>query len=406
MNHPLESRTLSVKRSAFSVERSAPRSPARSIRLTVGLVLAALAAPPLPALDRPEITFKIFQFPTDQIPRIDGDISDWTLVPESYAIGMDQFVDDGRRDRVRDPKNLDVKIRVGWVKGLNRLYFLYEAYDNYWDFADPGLHNDTLELIVDGDASGGPLIEKSQNRVWTAEKVGAPAANPDPRISGPESRWAIQGVHAQNYHIFTPAASKDWTMAWNAATWTKEFPWANAKCRFDFKPGESGKLVLEFWITPFDYAGPEGPARAVESVLRENKIIGLSFIVIDYDDVKARGNNGFWTLARSRTSYGHASELCAFKLMPLEPAFTPALEARWSFTVVDLDRRLVAFKDESVTTGKITAWKWDFGDGASSTEQHPTHVFAKPGNYVTVLDVTAADGTTSRRSKVWDVQLR
>ena len=34
---------------------------------------------------------------------------------------------------------------MGWVKGLNRLYFLYEAYDNYWDFADPGLHNDTLK---------------------------------------------------------------------------------------------------------------------------------------------------------------------------------------------------------------------------------------------------------------------
>ena len=35
-----------------------------------------------------------------------------------------------------EPKDLDIKVKVGWVKGLNRLYFLYEAYDNYWDFAD------------------------------------------------------------------------------------------------------------------------------------------------------------------------------------------------------------------------------------------------------------------------------
>jgi len=197
-------------------------------------------------------------------------------------------------------------------------------------------------------------------------------------------------------------------MAWNAATWTKEFPWANAKTRYDFKPGQPGKLVLEFWITPFDYAGAEGPQRAIESVLRENKIIGLSFIVIDYDDVKGRGNNGFWTLARQRTTFGHASELCAFQLMPLEPALTPALEARWSFHVADVDRRLIVFKDESVAAaaGKITAWKWDFGDGASSTEQHPTHTFKKAGNYVTILDVTDAGGKISRRSKVWDVQLR
>ena len=368
--------------------------------------LAFFPAPLLHALDRPEITFKVFQFPQDKIPRIDGDASDWAIVPDSYAIGLDQFVDDGKPNRVRDPQNLDVKIRVGWVKGLNRLYVLYEAYDDYWDFADPGLHNDTLEIIIDGDASGGPLIPPGANARFNAGKVGAPAATRDARISATDAHWAIQGAHAQNYHVFTPAVGKDWCMAWNAATWTKEFPWANAKSRFDFKPGESGKLTLEFWITPFDYAGPEGPQRAVESVLRENKIIGLSFIVIDYDDVKARGNNGFWTLARQRTSFGHASELCAFQLMPLEPALTPALEARWSFTVADHERRLVAFKDESLTTGKITAWKWDFGDGVTSTEQHPTHIFAKPGSYVTILEITAVDGTTSRRSKVWDVQLR
>lgn len=27
-------------------------------------------------------------------------------------------------------------VRVGWVKGINKLYFLYEAYDDFWDFGD------------------------------------------------------------------------------------------------------------------------------------------------------------------------------------------------------------------------------------------------------------------------------
>ena len=161
--------------------------------------------------------------------------------------------------------------------------------------------------------------------------------------------------------------------------------------------------MLEFWITPFDYAGPEGPARAVESVLRENKIIGLSWAIIDYDDVKERGNNGFWNLSPRHTMYGHASELCAFHLMPLEPSLRPKLAAQWTWTVVDMERRLVAFKDLSV--GKVSAWKWDFGDGASSTEQFPQHAYAKPGDYVVILDVSGPDGT-ARRSKVWDVQLK
>lgn len=367
------------------------------------LPVLLLCAPPLSALDQPEITYPIFQFPADAIPRVDGDPADWAMVPAHYVIGMDRLRDDSGRHDAPDPANLDARVRVGWVKGLNRLYFLYEAADDYWDFAQPGLHNDTFEIVVDGDASGGPLIDKGHREFWTAERVGAPAAAVDDRISVDAAHWAIHGVHAQNYHIFTPAKDKDWCLAWGAPTWVKELPWANAACAFDFQPGESGRLVLEFWITPFDYAGPEGPERAVESVLEENKIIGLAWAIIDYDDVSRRGNNGFWNLSRAHTMYGHASELCAFRLMPLEPGFRPKLAANWSWKVTDMARRLVAFRDESV--GEITAWRWDFGDGQTSTEQHPQHAYARPGNYVVVLEIEGPAGT-SRRSKVWDVQLK
>jgi hypothetical protein len=364
---------------------------------------AALAASRAGAFDRPATTFKVFQFPADRIPRVDGQTDDWAMVPEDYVIGMKEFVDDTGRHPRPDPKTLDVRLRVGWVKGLNRLYFLYEAYDDYWDFALPGLHNDTLELVVDGDASGGPLIDQSNPKFWTPAEVGVARAAPDSRLSDAEAHWAIQGVHAQNYHIFTPARDKDWCMAWGAPTWIKQLPWANAASTYHFQPGEPGKLILEFWITPFDYAGPEGPARAVESVLRENKVIGLSAAVIDYDDVKQTPNNGFWNLSRHHTMYGNASELCAFRLMPLEPSLRPKLSADWSWSVVDMDRRLVAFKDLSV--GPVTAWHWDFGDGQTSSEPNPLHHYAQPGNWVVILDVAGPAGR-ARHSKVWDVQLR
>ena len=362
--------------------------------LMLGLAVRGLA------LEKPDVTYQVFQFPADKIPRIDGNTDDWAMVPESYVIGKDQLTNDVKTPPANGDKSLAVRVKVGWVKGLNRLYFLYEAEDDYWDFSDPGLHNDTFELIVDGDASGGPLVGKDQARFWTPERVGQAMATPDPRISNEAFNWAVHGVSAQNYHIFTPAVDKDWCMAWGSPTWIKEMPWANSAQSFNFKPGESGKYVLEFWITPFDYAGPEGPQRAVESVLTENKIIGLSWAVIDYDGPTPRG---FWMLSPKRTAFGHASELCAFKLMPLEPALQPKLAAQWTWKVVDMDRRLVAYKDLSV--GKITSWNWDFGDGASSTEQHPQHAYAKAGDYVIVLDIEGPDGK-ARRSKVWDVQLK
>ncbi len=368
------------------------------------LTLGAIGLRSAEAFDRPDVTFKVFQFPHDQIPRIDGDAGDWAMVPDSYAVDGSQLLDDEHQPMLPpDPKECTVRVKVGWVKGLNRLYFLYEATKPHWDFGGPGLRNDTFEIVVDGDASGGPLIDKGHKEFWIPEHVGASRALPDDRISVSEAHWAIHGVQAQNYHIFTPAQDKDWCMAWGSPTWTKEFPYSNAATHYDFRPGEGGKLTLEFWITPYDYAGPEGPQRAVESVLSENKIVGLSWVLMEYGEGKGGSHKHFWNLSRHHMVYGDASELCAFKLMPLEPQFLPAIGAQWSWKVVDMDRRLVAFKDLSV--GQITSWKWDFGDGTSSTEQNPIHQYKQPGNLVVVLEVEGPAGK-SHRSKVWDVQLK
>jgi hypothetical protein len=362
----------------------------RTVVAVITAIVGISCWSPAFALERTNTQFKIFQFPPDQIPRIDGKADDWDIVPEDYVIGTDQLVEDMGHYSAPDPKSLDVRVKVGWVKGLNRLFFLYQAYDDYWDFSLPGLHNDTFEVVVDGDLSGGPLIEK-----W----------HPARDILGPwDAYFSFQSVHAQNYHIFTPAEGKDWCMFWGPAQWVKELPYANAAYSYHFKPGESGKLTLEFWITPFDYAGYEGPQRAVESVLKENKIIGLSWAIIDYDDVHSGDtNNGFWNLSRKHTMYGNASELVPFKLMPLEPQFRKPIEARWSFQVVDMNRRLVAFKDAS--EGKVTSWKWDFGDNESSTEQNPIHAYKEAGKYVVVLWVEGPGGK-SRMAKVWDVAVK
>jgi hypothetical protein len=350
---------------------------------SLGLFVLALAS--AGALERADRTFRIFQFPADQIPRIDGRADDWAMVTGEYVMGNDHLVDDSGRGRTVDPASLDIKVRVGWVQGLNRLYFLYEAHDDYWDFSGTGLQNDTFEIVVDGDRSGGPLIDRF---------------HPDPTLGPVERFFAFHGVHAQNYHIFTPALGKDWALAWGPQTWIKRLPYANAKSTYSFAPGEAGRLVLEFWITPFDYAGAEGPVRAVESVLTENKTIGLAWAVIDYDDAADPKRRRFWNLSPKHTMFGNASELVAFTLAPLEPGLKPALEVDWSFTVLDRARRQVAFRDQSL--GDITTWKWDFGDGETSSERNPVHVYAKPADYIVVLTVSGPAGT-SRRAKVWEV---
>jgi hypothetical protein len=334
------------------------------------------------ALERPGVEYKIYQFPQNMIPRIDGKTDDWDMVAGEYIIGSDQLMDNKRGEEPRtkmDTDDLDVKVRVGWVKGLNRLYFLYEAYDDYWNMYYK--RGDIFEPVVDADLSGGPY-------------------GTNPQLEGSDKYFKFKGVHAQNYHIFTPPGEgRDWALIPGCNPWIRELPYANYAYSYDFKEGESGNLVCEFWITPFDYAPYDGPERAVVSKLEEGKLVGLSWSVLDYDG-EPPVLDGFWNLSHNFEMALNASSLVAFRLMPLESEFSKPIEAKWDFYVLSMDDRIVAFKD--ISRGKITSWLWDFDDGSTSVEQHPKHRYEKPGEYTVVLTVKGPAGE-ARRIKVRDV---
>ena len=46
------------------------------------------------------------------------------------------------------------------------------------------------------------------------------------------------------------------------------------------------------------------------------------------------------------------------------------------------------------TSSNAVSWLWDFGDGTTSTDQHPNHTFASPGYHSVSLTITTADGCT------------
>jgi hypothetical protein len=241
--------------------------------------------------------------------------------------------------------------------------------------------------VIDGDLSGGPLIRQMHPNKKLRGKLG--------------THFLFHGVHAQNYHIFTPAEGKDWAMVRGSQPWIKDLPFANAAYNYNFKHSESGKLVLEFFITPFDYAPPD-QSRAVQTKLTEDKVIGLSWAILDYDNEKADRYSGFWNLSHNTTMYGDASDLVAFRLMPIEKSLRKPVEADWSFQVISQQDRTVAFHDHSY--GRITSWNWEFGDGNSSAERHPIHCYEKAGEFIVTLKVEGPKGK-ARRTKVWDVTL-
>jgi PKD repeat protein len=63
--------------------------------------------------------------------------------------------------------------------------------------------------------------------------------------------------------------------------------------------------------------------------------------------------------------------------------------ASFTFEVAPTNTLRVLFTDTSTPSGPaITSWSWAFGDGASSTEQNPEHIYASGGTYTVTLRVT------------------
>ena len=102
--------------------------------------------------------------------------------------------------------------------------------------------------------------------------------------------------------------------------------------------------------------------------------------------------------------------------------------ARLSFEVIDSAPQVnftanittgpapLAVRFTDISTGNPTAWLWSFGDGATSTEQHPIHTYTTAGIYTVNLTAANSAGlnTTARigyitvssaRDILWDVPL-
>ena len=76
---------------------------------------------------------------------------------------------------------------------------------------------------------------------------------------------------------------------------------------------------------------------------------------------------------------------------PIVVAWEPPLAA-FTLDVVDGVAPLaVHFSDQS--TGDVTNWAWSFGDGSSSSEASPAHVYTTPGTYTVTLTASGPAGS-------------
>lgn len=129
------------------------RSIAMGLTVVFVLGLASLAGAHSP----PGELFFLVQFPDNAVPTIDGDLSDWNIVPESpYVLRADkmfdpaQFNEAGRGEL--DLSDFNPVHILGWNENFNKIYFANQIFDNIHniDRENPAYHwnDDNWEVEV------------------------------------------------------------------------------------------------------------------------------------------------------------------------------------------------------------------------------------------------------------------
>jgi len=158
-----------------------------------------------------------------------------------------------------------------------------------------------------------------------------------------------------------------------------------------------------------------GKGAAVDFVA-DKTVVGVGRIVTFTDLSKNNPTDWVWEFGDGSVGTGskpdhtyRAVGVYDVTLTASNPSLTNSVTKKAYITVLNLPRAdfaadktkggsplAVQFSDES--TGSPTAWKWNFGDGSSSTDQNPKHTYTTLGTYTVSLTASNANGqdTTSK----------
>jgi PKD repeat protein len=213
-----------------------------------------------------------------------------------------------------------------------------------------------------------------------------------------------------------PAGSDNTASAWNdaedrlyvgAGKNLRTYDYATNAFGAPFEvPGLSGVLGMDFTSDGRDLVATTGGNRLVRVDWATGTAVAgwtldLSpFGIVDPRAVELVGDRFFVSDGYDDRPSGDPLTNGVFVLDVSGPAAT-APDASFTMTPPGGEAPLtVQLTDTS--TGGVTGWSWDFGDGATSSAQNPSHAFTTPGTYTITLTASNAAGssTASRQLEV------
>ena len=266
--------------------------------------------------------FPVFQFPENALPRIDGDLSDWDMVPEKFWITLDnnfgksEVMPSGAYTyhpiwRDFDLADLNVKCIVGWNEKTNRIYVMAEVVDDYLHNSreNPSRYDwdDDINLVIDADHSGGKLFKKrweylpreeQEQLFYTTGQLYTMLVPP------------IDGYYSFMYFLdggtfwWLTDGTRDLAPDYLKTGWTRTG-----------ETGGPGTYTYEFMVTPWELLSPGGPDSSTIVDLEEGKIIHLGFLFKDYDTFESY--EGSYDFPPMHEVWRNADLAADFVLLPI-----------------------------------------------------------------------------------------
>ena len=140
----------------------------------------------------------------------------------------------------------------------------------------------------------------------------------------------------------------------------------------------------------FDASGSTNPKGEISSYKWDfgdgtNPILGAAKITHKYTEIGEY--TAKVTVIGSDNTKAEATANIVVRAIQVSACFdTNALSGKAPFTVIF---------DPGCSTGSITNYNWNFGDGETSTEVKPSHTFEKAGLYTVELEVLDNNSTVS-----------
>ena len=282
-----------------------------------GVLVLSLAGSAFAHAPPGELFFAV-QFPDNLVPTMDGNLTDWDIVPiDPYTIRSDRLYSPvadiqpvGRGEL--DASDIVIRHLIGWNDAGNKLYFMSEVFDDVHnaDRENPSAfwQDDAWEIELNPDHT--PTEEHNLEE--------EPANNFSYKFAVPP----VEG----SYQYYRPVRSLEWLV--DCTEWI-DFGWGFSGEQF----GES-TYFYELAVSPIVSLPNSDSATAADAVvfdLVENEIIHASVTVGDFDEPCTEcvltSYQGFWTMSPESCCTG-TNDLVLAELEPsLEALSGTAVEA-------------------------------------------------------------------------------